>query len=215
MIVTSNKPFSAWGEIFGDDAVATAMLDRLVHHAEILALKGDSYRLRGKDLEARPAPTRSKTPDRSPSASARRPADAHTAPRSHRTPPDAAHAAGSPARRYAPRRPPGRVEAPSPARWSTFQPASVVHFSPGLDITSRGSLAKLVGLVESIAAAGIGGALALIGSDSRGLHHVEGGAATEQSVSDYSDLYTWWATGGVMILTGIAVAIFQSNRQRH
>jgi DNA replication protein DnaC len=56
MIVTSNKPFSAWGEIFGDDAVATAMLDRLVHHAEILALKGDSYRLRGKDLDARPGP---------------------------------------------------------------------------------------------------------------------------------------------------------------
>ena len=56
MIVTSNKPFSAWGEIFGDDAVATAMLDRLVHHAEILALKGDSYRLRGKDLDARPSP---------------------------------------------------------------------------------------------------------------------------------------------------------------
>src|SRR5438552_1795980 len=56
MIVTSNKPFSAWGEIFGDDAVATAMLDRLVHHAEILALKGDSYRLRGKDLDSRPRP---------------------------------------------------------------------------------------------------------------------------------------------------------------
>src|ERR1700694_6003078 len=54
LIVTSNKPFSAWGEIFGDDAVATAMLDRLVHHAAILALKGDSYRLRGKDLDARP-----------------------------------------------------------------------------------------------------------------------------------------------------------------
>src|SRR5215208_8491769 len=57
MIVTSNKPFSAWGEIFGDDAVATAMLDRLVHHAEILALKGDSYRLRGKDLDSRPRAT--------------------------------------------------------------------------------------------------------------------------------------------------------------
>ena len=56
MIVTSNKPFSAWGEIFGDDAVATAMLDRLVHHATILALKGDSYRLRGKDLDAHPGP---------------------------------------------------------------------------------------------------------------------------------------------------------------
>jgi DNA replication protein DnaC len=54
MIVTSNKPFSAWGEIFGDEVVATAMIDRLVHHAEILSLKGDSYRLRGKDLDSRP-----------------------------------------------------------------------------------------------------------------------------------------------------------------
>jgi DNA replication protein DnaC len=50
LIVTSNKPFSAWGEIFGDDVVAAAMIDRLVHHAEILALKGDSFRLRDKDL---------------------------------------------------------------------------------------------------------------------------------------------------------------------
>ena len=53
MIVTSNKPFSAWGEIFGDDVTAAAMIDRLVHHAEILSLKGDSYRLRGKDPDAR------------------------------------------------------------------------------------------------------------------------------------------------------------------
>ncbi|MGH3995199.1 MAG: IS21-like element helper ATPase IstB [Pseudonocardiaceae bacterium] len=50
MIVTSNKTFSAWGEIFGDEVTAAAMIDRLVHHAEILALKGDSYRLQGKDL---------------------------------------------------------------------------------------------------------------------------------------------------------------------
>ncbi|MGH2984091.1 MAG: IS21-like element helper ATPase IstB [Solirubrobacterales bacterium] len=50
LIVTSNKPFSAWGEIFGDDVVAAAMIDRLVHHAEILALKGDSYRLQGREL---------------------------------------------------------------------------------------------------------------------------------------------------------------------
>ena len=55
MIVTSNKPFSAWGEIFGDDMAATAMIDRLIHHSEILSLKGDSYRLRGKNLDARPA----------------------------------------------------------------------------------------------------------------------------------------------------------------
>jgi hypothetical protein len=46
LIVTSKKPFSAWGEVFGDDAVATAMIDRLVHHAEILSLTGDSYRLK-------------------------------------------------------------------------------------------------------------------------------------------------------------------------
>ena len=52
LVMTSNKPFSAWGEIFGDDVVATAMVDRLIHHAEILSLKGDSFRLRGKDLEA-------------------------------------------------------------------------------------------------------------------------------------------------------------------
>ena len=50
LIVTSNKPFSAWGEIFGDDVTAAAMVDRLVHHAEILSLKGDSYRLKDRDL---------------------------------------------------------------------------------------------------------------------------------------------------------------------
>jgi hypothetical protein len=55
LIVTSNKLFSAWGEIVGDDMAATAMIDRLIHHSEILSLKGDSYRLRGKDLDARVA----------------------------------------------------------------------------------------------------------------------------------------------------------------
>ena len=39
LIVTSNKPFSAWGEIFGDEVTAAAMVDRLVHHAEILPSK--------------------------------------------------------------------------------------------------------------------------------------------------------------------------------
>src|SRR3954469_14247704 len=50
LIVTSNKPFSGWSEIFGDDVTAAAMIDRLVHHAEILSLKGDSYRLKDRDL---------------------------------------------------------------------------------------------------------------------------------------------------------------------
>src|SRR3954462_6063859 len=55
LIVTSNKPFSGWGEIFGDDTVAAAMIDRLAHPAEILALKGDSYRLRDRELAQPPA----------------------------------------------------------------------------------------------------------------------------------------------------------------
>jgi DNA replication protein DnaC len=46
MIVSSNKPFSAWSEIFGDAVAVAAMVDRLVHHAEIINLKGDSYRLK-------------------------------------------------------------------------------------------------------------------------------------------------------------------------
>ena len=50
LIVTSNKVFGRWGEVFGDDVVAAAMIDRLVHHAEVIALKGDSYRLKDRDL---------------------------------------------------------------------------------------------------------------------------------------------------------------------
>ncbi len=50
VIVTSNKPFGRWGETFGDATVAAAMIDRLVHHAEVVNLKGDSYRLKDRDL---------------------------------------------------------------------------------------------------------------------------------------------------------------------
>lgn len=50
LIVTSNKPFGAWGEVFGDDVVAAAMIDRLVHHAEVVSLRGDSYRLKDREL---------------------------------------------------------------------------------------------------------------------------------------------------------------------
>jgi hypothetical protein len=58
VIVTSNKPFSAWGEIFGDDVVAAAMIDRLVHHAEVISMKGDSYRLKDRDLGRVPPATK-------------------------------------------------------------------------------------------------------------------------------------------------------------
>jgi DNA replication protein DnaC len=57
LIVTSNKPFGRWGETFGDDIVAAAMIDRLIHHAEVVALKGDSYRLKDRDLGRVPAAT--------------------------------------------------------------------------------------------------------------------------------------------------------------
>jgi DNA replication protein DnaC len=57
LIVTSNKPFGRWGEVFGDDVVAAATIDRLVHHAEVVALKGDSYRLKDRDLGRVPAAT--------------------------------------------------------------------------------------------------------------------------------------------------------------
>lgn len=51
LIVSSNKSFSAWAEIFGDAVAVAAMVDRLVHHAEVIVLKGDSYRLRGEGKE--------------------------------------------------------------------------------------------------------------------------------------------------------------------
>jgi DNA replication protein DnaC len=46
MILTSNKTFKEWGEIFGDSVAASAMLDRLLHHCHIVNIKGNSYRLR-------------------------------------------------------------------------------------------------------------------------------------------------------------------------
>jgi DNA replication protein DnaC len=61
LIVTSNKAFGRWGEVFGDDVVAAAMIDRLVHHAEVIALSGDSYRLRDRDLGRVPPATTDET----------------------------------------------------------------------------------------------------------------------------------------------------------
>nr|WP_330085250.1 IS21-like element helper ATPase IstB [Methylocystis iwaonis] len=46
MILTSNRGFAEWGEIFGDPVVATALLDRLLHHAAVFQIEGSSYRLR-------------------------------------------------------------------------------------------------------------------------------------------------------------------------
>ena len=55
LVLTSNLPFSGWGGVFGDQAVAAAMIDRIVHHADVLTLKGASYRLRGRGIDSLPS----------------------------------------------------------------------------------------------------------------------------------------------------------------
>lgn len=48
MVLTSNKSFTEWGEAFGEQVIATAILDRLLHHATTINIKGESYRLKEK-----------------------------------------------------------------------------------------------------------------------------------------------------------------------
>jgi len=66
LVVTSNKGFTDWGEVFNDQVLATAILDRLLHHATTVNIKGDSYRLREKRkaglLGRRPIPAPEEEP---------------------------------------------------------------------------------------------------------------------------------------------------------
>ncbi len=70
LILTSNRGFSEWGEVFGDAVVAAALLDRLLHHAVVIQIEGSSYRLREHaDLvpeNARMRPHAQPTPRRRP-----------------------------------------------------------------------------------------------------------------------------------------------------
>jgi len=45
-VLTSNKGFEEWGEVFGDEVMAAALIDRLVHHCHIVTIRGNSYRMR-------------------------------------------------------------------------------------------------------------------------------------------------------------------------
>lgn len=45
-VLTSNKSFEEWGEIFGDDVMAAALIDRLLHHCHVVNIRGNSYRMR-------------------------------------------------------------------------------------------------------------------------------------------------------------------------
>lgn len=48
MLITSNRSVGEWDTVFGDAVVATAILDRLLHHSQVITIRGDSYRLREK-----------------------------------------------------------------------------------------------------------------------------------------------------------------------
>jgi DNA replication protein DnaC len=48
ILITTNQNVSQWGTIFGDDVLAAAILDRLLHHSHTLVIQGESYRLRQK-----------------------------------------------------------------------------------------------------------------------------------------------------------------------
>ena len=50
-IMTSNRPIEEWGKLIGDVPAAGAILDRFLHHAEVIAITGRSYRLKGKAVE--------------------------------------------------------------------------------------------------------------------------------------------------------------------
>lgn len=50
LILTSNLTFGRWGDVFGDPTVASAMIDRIVHHADVISLKGASYRMKNYQL---------------------------------------------------------------------------------------------------------------------------------------------------------------------
>ena len=57
IVITTNRAFKEWGTLFDEDnTLATALIDRLMHHGEAIVIKGDSYRMRDKDPEPDPEP---------------------------------------------------------------------------------------------------------------------------------------------------------------
>lgn len=52
IVLSTNRPFREWGQLFDmDNTLATALIDRLMHHGEAIVIQGDSYRMRGKDSD--------------------------------------------------------------------------------------------------------------------------------------------------------------------
>jgi DNA replication protein DnaC len=69
-IITSNKSLPEWSRYLHDASLATALIDRLMHHGEVYYLQGESYRVRGKGGRLRPLehPAEAPAPDASPAA---------------------------------------------------------------------------------------------------------------------------------------------------
>ena len=70
-IVTTNRPFSEWGEIFPNAACVVSLVDRLVHHAEIIVFEGESYRM--KEAKARSSQRKKKKTKPNPSTRSDKP----------------------------------------------------------------------------------------------------------------------------------------------
>ena len=78
-VLTSNKGFEEWGEILGDEVMAAALIDRLLHHCHLVNIRGSSYRMREHaDLLRAPEPPDSASPRPSASRARRRPKGGRT-----------------------------------------------------------------------------------------------------------------------------------------
>ena len=54
IVISTNRPFKDWGTIFDvDNTLATALIDRLMHHGEAIVIRGDSYRMKNKDTDSK------------------------------------------------------------------------------------------------------------------------------------------------------------------
>ena len=73
MILTSNRGFAEWGQVFGDPVIATALLDRLLHHAVVVHIEGSSYRMRQHADLLPPVPPPGSRPDAQPKRRGRPP----------------------------------------------------------------------------------------------------------------------------------------------
>ncbi len=61
IIITSNKSFESWAEVFPDAVIASAVLDRLVHHAHLVPIVDESYRMKDVKAGRKGGETRKKT----------------------------------------------------------------------------------------------------------------------------------------------------------